>query len=202
MPSPGNGSTYTSLPPVNLTTNVPGPNSNYTTWEITATKRDAGDRWSLLASFANTWNHVGLSALIPNTFINTDNGVEHYTNWQAKVNATLRLKWGVVMTPILRVQSGTPFARTFVVSTNYGSATVFSEDFGNERTANIALFDIRTEKQFHLRERIILTGFFDAYNIFNTNAEQAVTTSSGSAFLRPSSVTPPRIARVGLKFQF
>jgi len=40
------------------------------------------------------------------------------------------------------------------------------------------------------------------YNIFNANAEQALSTSSGSSFLRPTAITPPRIARVGLKFQW
>jgi len=40
------------------------------------------------------------------------------------------------------------------------------------------------------------------YNIFNTNAEQALTTSSGSAFLRPVAITPPRVARIGLKLQW
>jgi outer membrane receptor protein involved in Fe transport len=47
-----------------------------------------------------------------------------------------------------------------------------------------------------------ITGFFDVYNIFNTNAEQALSTSSGSSFLRPTAITPPRIARVGVKFQW
>ena len=62
--------------------------------------------------------------------------------------------------------------------------------------------DIRTEKQFQIKERFLATVFFDVYNIFNKNADQAVTAASGSSFLTPSSITPPRIARVGLKFQF
>ena len=41
-----------STPPVNLTTNLPDSNSEYYTWEITATKRQSG-RWSLLASFTD-----------------------------------------------------------------------------------------------------------------------------------------------------
>ena len=42
-------------PPVNLTTNLPDSDSDYYTWEITATKRHS-TRWSLLASFTKTWN--------------------------------------------------------------------------------------------------------------------------------------------------
>ena len=79
---------------------------------------------------------------------------------------------------------------------------MLAEPFGAERTAHIALFDMRAEKVFRIKERISLTGFFDVYNMFNTNAEQAVATNSGSSFLRPSAITPLRIARVGVKFQF
>ncbi len=141
------------------------------------------------------------SAYTPNALINAANGLNVFTNWQAKVNVTLNLKYGIRLTPILRVQSGTPFSRTFVASTNYGNATIMAEPYGGERTADIGLFDIRGEKEFRIGERIRLTGFFDVYNIFNTNGDQAVTTSSGSSFLRPSAITPPRIARLGIKFQ-
>ena len=39
---------------MNLTTNLPDSDSEYYTWEITATKRQSA-RWSLLASFTHTW---------------------------------------------------------------------------------------------------------------------------------------------------
>ena len=197
---------FSTLPVLNETTNLAGTNSNYYTWEITATKRNTGGRWSLLTSFARTWNYqtalTSGSAYTPNALINTSSGLNDFTNWQAKVNLTLNLKWGIRLTPILRVQSGTPFARTFVASTNYGNATIMAETDGTERTANLALFDVRGEKEFQIREHYRLTGFFDVYNIFNTNGDQAVTASSGSSFLRPSAITPPRIARLGIKFQF
>ena len=198
-------SAYLSLPVLNLTTNLP-ENSKYYTWEITAVKRDSGDRWSLLASFAKTWSDetpLGTgSAFTPNQLISTQGGLNVYNNWQGKVNSTVRLPWGILLTPIMRVQSGTPYARTFVSTLNYGSATILSQAYDANRTANIALFDIRSEKQFHIRERFKLTGFVDVYNIFNTNAEQAISTSSGSSYLRPTAITPPRVARLGVKFQF
>ena len=50
--------------------------------------------------------------------------------------------------------------------------------------------------------RVSLEPGVDVYNVFNTNAEQALTTSSGSAFLRPVAITPPRVARIGLKLQW
>ena len=196
-----------ALSPVNVTTNIPA-DSDYYTWEVTATRRETG-RWSLLASFAETWNResalAGGSSFTPNALINTVGGRNRYATWQGKVSGTVRLAGDWRLTPIVRYQSGMAFGRTFVVSTptlNYGSATILSEPFGNERAANVTVFDVRSEKAFALPGGGRVLGFFDAYNIFNTNAEQALTSSSGSSFLRPTAITPPRIARVGVKFQW
>jgi hypothetical protein len=196
-----------ALSPVNVTTNIPA-DSDYYTWEITATRRETG-RWSLLASFAETWSREaalgGGASFSPNALINTVDGRNRYATWQGKASATLRLAWDWRVTPIFRHQSGMPFGRTFVVSSptlNYGTATILAEPFGAERAANINVFDVRTEKAFALPVNGRVIGFFDAYNIFNTNAEQAVAVSSGLSFLRPSAITPPRLARVGIKLQW
>jgi hypothetical protein len=63
----------------------------------------------------------------------------------------------------------------------------------------VTVFDVRTEKAVATRAGR-LVGFFDLYNIFNTNAEQEITTTSGASFLRPVAITTPRIARFGVKF--
>ena len=59
--------------PVNLTTNLPDSNSEYTTWEITATKRQNA-RWSMLASFTHTWTREAAlgtgNDFTPNALIN------------------------------------------------------------------------------------------------------------------------------------
>jgi hypothetical protein len=83
----------------------------------------------------------------PNLLINTVDGNNEFTTWQAKINATLTLPYTCGVTPILRHQSGTAFARTFTTALNYSSAvTIKAENFGDERTPNLTLFDIRTEK--------------------------------------------------------
>ncbi|HTM31275.1 MAG TPA: hypothetical protein VL263_08215, partial [Vicinamibacterales bacterium] len=102
-------------------------------------------------------------------------------------------------TPTIRLQAGTPYGRTFTQTFNWGNATVRAEPINAQRTPNINVFDIRTEKAFRFTQGR-LTGFFDIYNVFNSNAEQAITTTSGSSWLRPVAITPPRIARVGVKF--
>jgi hypothetical protein len=217
---------------LNLYENLP-ENSHYYNWEVTAQKRNMGGRWSLMGSFNYTWNrtkNLGTgTSFTPNAQINTvgcDNsapcvttGLEQFYNWQGKINSTIRVPWKIKVTPILRLQSGMPFGRTYstsgikvapgsTVSEPSGlnalrlSYTILAEPFGAERTPTMALFDVRTEKEFQFKERYLVTGFFDLYNIFNTNSVQAVTVASGSAFLAPSNITPPRIARLGVKFQF
>ncbi len=190
-------------PIVNITTNLDA-DSDYYTWEVTATKRETG-RWSLLASFAQTWrSEAALSAgagYTPNAFINADGDRLKSTVWQAKLHANLRLAWNLRVTPIVRHQAGTPFARTFTRALNWGNATVRSDLIDSQRMPNITVFDVRTEKVIELGPGRV-TGFFDVYNIFNTNAEQDLTFTSGATYLRPVAITAPRIARVGIKFQW
>jgi hypothetical protein len=45
-------------------------------------------------------------------------------------------------------------------------------------------------------------GFFDVYNILNTNAAQVLTTNSGPSWLRPTAITGPRIFRVGARMDW
>ena len=115
---------YLALPVINRTLNLgSGADRNYYTWEATATRRQSGS-WSLLASFARTWIREGAIAsnATPNLLINTVDGQNQYTTWQAKLNATLTLPYQLKVTPILRHQSGTAFARTFSAALNYSSA--------------------------------------------------------------------------------
>ena len=165
------------------------------------------------------------SSFTPNQLINTvgcadtapctTTGIAEYYNWQAKIFSTIRLPWKFKVSPIFRLQSGIPFGRYFStsgISVAPGSGivepsltvngNVLATPFGSQRTPTIALFDIRTEKQFVFKERYIATGFFDLYNIFNENGDQAVTAASGPSFLTPSNITPPRIVRIGFKFEF
>jgi hypothetical protein len=188
-------------PPVNSTTNLPRSDSNYYTWEITATKRQSA-RWSLLASFTHTWNREAALGVgndfTPNALINATGSQVRFTTWQAKLHGALTLPRDFHVVPVLRAQAGIPFARTFVRTLNYGNATIKAEPIGAHRTPDITLVDLRTEKAFRVANRRVM-GFVDIYNIFNTNAEQTVTTSSGASWLRPTAITGPRILRIGAR---
>lgn len=191
-----------AMPIVNITTNLPEADSNYYNWELTATRRESNN-WSMQASFAYTWrSETALTAgagFTPNAFINTEDGQLVSTTWQGKLMATLRLPAEVRVTPTYRHQSGNPFGRVFTQTFNWGNATVRAEPINAQRMPNINVIDVRTEKVFRLGLGQF-SGFFDVYNIFNTNAEQELTTTAGASWLRPIAITPPRIARIGVKF--
>lgn len=210
---------YSGLPSVNRTRNIPNSDSNYTTWEITGTKRHA-KRWSLMATFAYTWNQdqaqnpggfgqsarTNTYALTPNDLVNVGpDGRFRFTTWQGKINATIEGPWRVQVTPTLRHQSGQPFGRTFSTSLpGLGAVRVLAEPIDSQRQDNITVLDTRLEKVFALaglgQSRAI--AFVDVFNMLNSNAEQNLSWSSGSSYLRPLNIIPPRILRLGAKFEW
>src|SRR5262245_44217058 len=193
-----------NAPPVNLTTNLPDSDADFYTFEVTATRRQDA-RWSLLASFAETWSRDAAlgtgNNFTPNSLINSEDGQDRFTTWQGKVSGTVSLPRDFRLVPVVRHQSGTPFARTFTRTLNYGTATIKAEPTSANRTPNVTLVDVRTEKSVRVSQARIV-GFFDVYNVFNTNAEQTLTTSSGSAYLRPTAITGPRILRIGGRLEW
>jgi hypothetical protein len=197
----------------NVQMNVTDADSDFYTWEITGTKRFT-NRWSLLASYAHTWikefaaayagNSVRQYALrvTPNDNINTTDGRHEFTSWQVKINGTWETPWwDVKLTPILRHGSGQAYGRTFQFGFNYGTQTVLAEPLGTRRQDNVTLVDLRAEKAIRFGARS-LSGFIDIFNMFNANPEQNITWSSGTSFLRPSNIVPPRLVRFGAKFEW
>jgi hypothetical protein len=199
----------------NVQMNVPDADSDFYTWELTGTKRYSNS-WSLLASFAYTWINEESNAyfgntvrqynlgMTPNDNINTNGGRHEFTTWQGKLHGTWETPWwDIKLTPILRHQSGQPYGRTFqFTGFNYGTQSVLAEPLGTRRQDNVTLLDVRVEKVFRMPRGARLAGFLDVFNMTNSNPEQNITWSSGTSFLRPSNIVPPRLARFGAKFDW
>ena len=70
-----------SASPLNLTTSLPVSNSDYYTWEITATKRQRAS-WSLLGSFTETWSQEAAlgtgNDFTPNALINATRSQDRF----------------------------------------------------------------------------------------------------------------------------
>lgn len=206
---------YRGLRPVNLTTNVRNGEADFHTFEITGTKR-MSNRWSLLASYGYTksfdngqttfqGNAVRNNALpaTPNDEINTDNGKHEYVRQNVKLSGTWNTPfWDISISPMLRYQQGFPWGRTFAANLSYGSVRFLAEPLGTQRQDAIVITDLRVEKTVRFASRRDLSVFFDIYNMFNSNPAQNLQWSSGTAYNRPLSVVPPRLARIGAKLNF
>lgn len=201
--------------PSNIVRNVPDSDSDYWTWDITATRRFKR-RWSIAGGFDHVWNRDQTNAyfgqavrqnaypLTPNDRLNAGpNGRYEFRTWSAKVYGTYEGRWGVRLTPSVRYQSGQPFGRTFTTTKlSYGrTVRILAEPIGTRRMDNVTIVDLRTEKGIHLSGSRRLAGFVDVFNLLNANPEQTTSWSSGT-FLRPLSIVPPRIARVGIKLDW
>jgi hypothetical protein len=143
----------------------------------------------------------------PNDLIHTGGGGAHeFTTWTAKAHGTYDAPWDVHITPVMRHQSGQPFGRTFTTtirsSQNTTVVTVLAEPVGTRRLDNITLVDLHVEKRLRLPGSLRVATFLDVFNVSNANPEQNLIWSSGPSYFRPLSIVSPRVAKVGLSFDW
>jgi hypothetical protein len=99
---------------------------------------------------------------------------------------------------MLRHQAGANFGRTFSAVLKAGTFRIAAEPLSTQRQDNINVVDFRAEKIVRL-STLSLAPFVDVYNVLNDNANQNIIWASGSSYLRPTAIVPPRVARVGMK---
>ena len=207
---------YVGQPLVNQVRNVAGSSSEYFTLEIAATRHTRG-RWTLGAGFAHTWNgdhasgYSGQSLrnnayrMTPNDLLNAGAGGRYeFSTWTAKVHSTFEAPWRMRITPVLRHQSGQPFGRTQTTDPGqlrYGTVTLLMEPVGTRRMDHVTLVDVKVERSMRV-QRGRVSAFLDVFNCLNVNPETNAIWSSGASFLRPLTIVSPRIARVGVNFNW
>ncbi|MCC7417483.1 MAG: TonB-dependent receptor [Acidobacteria bacterium] len=196
---------YVGLPTVTLVTNVPGQ-SEFDTIELAMNKR-MNNHWSASASYSFTWAHAYRTASNtypdnPNSCINASAKCQDdTTDYSFKLNGVFELPAGFKLSPVYRFQAGNNFARTFSATLNYANPTLLAEPMNSRRNDNINLIDLRVDRGFDVPGGR-LSPFLDLYNLTNANAIQDITASSGSSFLRPINIIPPRVLRMGVKFDW
>jgi hypothetical protein len=205
-------------PPSYFVGTVASAPSKYWTWEINVRRR-MHRRWSLVAGFFHTWTREHASVylgqvvradmfpLTENDLINTGEGGRHeFRVWSARVYGTYEGPLGLRITPFLRHQSGPPYGRTFrppQAQFNVTPSLVLAEPIGTRRMDHVTLFDTRVEKSFALGGSRRIAAFVDVFNLLNANPVQNMNWSSGTGvFQRPIAVVPPRVARIGAKFEW
>lgn len=181
--------------------------------DITFNKRMA-NRFSLVTSFYYNWDRDRGRPQTPNGERFND---ETLTNWNAKVFGTYQAPWGIAATGSVRHQSGNNLSRDVQVSGgNIATGTVYEAEPNTAyRTDNVTLVDAKIERRFRLTGSKTVSVFADLFNLLNTNSANigaqsgsvgrpTVTLADGSrvqvqGFLRPTSIIPPRIFRVGFR---
>ena len=189
---------------------MPG-NADYYTWEATASKR-MSNRWSGMFSYTYTWSEAqnnsffgtgfrqNTNPITPNDLINTEpDGKVKYTDWSLKLHGTYEGPWGLKVSPMLRHQSGQNYGRTFTAALNHGTVRFAAEPLNTRRQDHVNVVDIRVEKRISLAGTFTLEPFVDVFNMLNANPVQNMIWASGSSFLRPTNIVPPRVARIGMK---
>ncbi len=177
--------------------------SRYKTVEAQLNRRYS-NRWSASIGGGYTWLHD-----FPNGYPNTPNDPfdENRTTWNLKASGSYDAMWGIRISPVLRHQSGSNFAREISVPASAASAsgliysgTIFAEPANANREDNIWVFDVRAEKTVTFGARTRARLFVDFFNITNSSASEAITRSTGTNYLRPAAILAPRTARLGLRF--
>jgi hypothetical protein len=203
-----------TLPPSLGRLETPEENSRrYKTLEFMVNKR-MSNRWSLMVAAHHLWANdtVFGKPENPNEAIYS---AYDFTNWAFKVSGTYRAPFDIVVTPLLRHQSGDPLRREVAVSLRSGTFDYIAEGYGKYRVDNPTIFDTRIEKRFSMPRGQRFGVFFDAFNITNSNAAEAADDNTGRRtttvngerveypqFLRPTAILNPRVYRFGLKYDF
>jgi len=61
---------------------------------------------------------------------------------------------------------------------------------------------VRGAEALHRPGRWSRWRFLEIFNVLNSNAEQNMNCASGPLFLRPLTIVPPRIARIGVRLDW
>jgi hypothetical protein len=190
------------FPVNNLVRNL-AQGGRYKTIEASMSKR-MSNRWSLSAGGSRTWLHEFFEINTPNNTPEADT-----SRWDFKLSGTYEAPYGIRISPLLRHQAGANFARTISVGAGVATAaggifsgTIDAEPRDARRHDNITVFDVKVERAFALGSGMRVRAFLDLFNLTNSNAVETRTVTTGTSFLRPTAVLPPRAARIGARLSF
>jgi len=189
----------TRFPATQVVMNVP-QFGRYKTYEVSLNKR-YGNKWSGSMGYGFTQQHN-----FPGNYPQNPNnpGVEDRMLWNFKMSGSYDGPGGIRISPVLRHQSGSNFARTGTISTPAGlfvtGTTVYVEPMDANREDNIWVVDTRFEKTLNLGGSIRIRGMFDMFNITNSHASETISRATGLGYLKPSAILAPFTMRLGFRF--
>jgi hypothetical protein len=129
--------------------------------------------------------------------------LQNNTNWNFHLAARYTLPYDIGLAGTYRHQSGWPWAPIHVVDlAEVGSVPVFLDNIENNRSAHVNIVDVRLDKAFAFGDKYKVTGFFDMYNLLNSNPETNFVLRTGGSFNNIIEWLSGRTLKVGARLQF
>jgi outer membrane receptor protein involved in Fe transport len=145
----------------------------------------------------------------PNSLVNVDGRLRSDVEWQVKAQLVYQLPAGFLVSGNFAYRSGAHLIRRYRVPaaiTNIpdNNVLILQPRGENGRIESVTLFDMRLQKDFNLSDRVKLSVFGDALNLFNESATQTVqsTLATSSVFWYPADPVDPRRVMLGAKLRF
>jgi hypothetical protein len=198
----------------NLITNEPAF-ARYKTIEAQVIKRQSHG-WSLQLGGSYTWLH-DFPASTGTPWPTQPNGPfdYDYSGYGLKAGGSWSAPWDIMVSSLLRFQSGPNYARTIAASNSLAvnpvtgattscgctlaSSTLYVEPYNSNRQDNIVVLDVRTEKSLTLGPTKLRL-FLDLFNIFNKYAAETIGVATGTSYTKPTNILAPRTMRIGFRF--
>jgi hypothetical protein len=184
------------------------------TIEFTVTKRPTR-KWQGSASFWMVKNHRWITNTFnaPQDFLNA---LDETWSWAGNFEVSYRLPWDLLAAANLQSKKGAVGQRMVLFRTvdpdggtpisQLSTVNLRVEPYGTQVGAGLNVFNIKVTKDFRVKGGGRLGAGFDVFNLFNSNAPNALLYASGPTYLYPTGVNggilPARIARLTARFTF
>ncbi|MFW6140317.1 MAG: TonB-dependent receptor [Acidobacteriota bacterium] len=187
-------------------TNRPGYMTYYSGVELVLRKRFT-NKWQFMGSITYGTN----KRKIPLESVDDPNNREMNHDTPTSVDSPLIIKcsgsyelpFGIAFAGSLGYRTGYPTQRWFrYYGLNQGRINVDAEKYGSGRYPDLVNLDLRLSKSFKLRDWGSIEAMLDLFNVFNHATILSWDAESWSGFHNVREVLAPRIARLGIKFNF
>lgn len=151
----------------------------------------------------------------PNLLINRYGADPRDSKYIGRLTGSYLLPWTINLGGNYRYTSGRPFTPTLrLTGLNQGDVTINTQEPGVTRLDSQHLLDLRIEKRVRLNGKYDVAATFDVFNVMNAstiiqanplagtlNVNTGVFTP-GAAFRQVQGIFPPRVMRLGVRFNF
>ena len=119
-----------------------------------------------------------------------------------RFSGTYQLPWGILYAATFTGQSGEWYGRDVQVRDANGANVTIVAEPHVARYPWVKLWDNRISKRIKTFGPQTLEGMLDVFNTANINAITSQTNRNGAAYLQPTDIIAPRVARVSVRYRF